>query len=233
MTSFKDLIENSETRAGRVFDLCINAVIVLSLMTFSLETLPSLSGSVRQWLWYAEVMTVAIFTVEYLARVIVADRKLAYIFSFYGLVDILAVLPFYLSTGIDLRSLRVLRLLRLFRTLKMVRYSRAIRRLRLALQIAREELVMYGCVTVLLLYLSAVGVYYFENQSQPDVFSSVFHSFWWAVVTLTTVGYGDMYPVTAGGKAFTIVILLIGLGIVAVPSGLLASALTEAREMDE
>lgn len=233
MTSFKDLIENSETRAGRVFDLCINAVIVLSLMTFSLETLPSLSASVRQWLWYAEVMTVAIFTVEYLARVIVADRKLAYIFSFYGLVDILAVLPFYLSTGIDLRSLRVLRLLRLFRTLKMVRYSRAIRRLRLALQIAREELVMYGCVTVLLLYLSAVGVYYFENQSQPDVFSSVFHSFWWAVVTLTTVGYGDMYPVTAGGKAFTIVILLIGLGIVAVPSGLLASALTEAREMDE
>ena len=81
----------------------------------------------------------------------------------------------------------------------------------------------------MLLYLSAVGIYYFENTAQPDVFSSVFHSLWWAVATLTTVGYGDIYPITVGGRIFTFLILMIGLGVVAVPAGLLASALSKVR----
>jgi voltage-gated potassium channel len=87
-------------------------------------------------------------------------------------------------------------------------------------------------VTLLLLYLSAVGIYYFEHDAQPDLYSSVFHSLWWAVATLTTVGYGDVYPITVGGRIFTFLVLLVGLGVVSVPAGLVASALSKAREMD-
>ena len=95
--------------------------------------------------------------------------------------------------------------------------------------IAKEEFVLFGFVTLILLYLTAVGIYYFENNAQPEAFKSIFHSLWWAVATLTTVGYGDVYPVTVGGRVFTFFILMIGLGIVAVPAGLLATALTQVR----
>jgi voltage-gated potassium channel len=121
----------------------------------------------------------------------------------------------------------------LFRTFKIVRYSKAIRRFHRALLIAREELVLFLLVTLLLLYFSAVGIYYFEYDAQPEAFASVFHSLWWAVVTLTTVGYGDVYPVTTGGRIFTFVILLIGLGIISVPAGIVASALSESRDMED
>ena len=95
-----------------------------------------------------------------------------------------------------------------------------------------HPLVLFGVVTVMLLFLSAVGIYYFENEAQPEEFKSIFHSLWWAVATLTTVGYGDVYPITIGGRIFTFFILMIGLGIVAVPAGLLASALSKARMED-
>jgi len=166
-------------------------------------------------------------------RVTVADRKLKFIFSFYGLVDLLSILPFYISSGIDLRSIRAFRLLRLFRAFKIVRYNKAIRRFHRALLIAREELTLYLLVTLMLLYFAAVGIYYCEHEAQPKEFASVFHSLWWAVATLTTVGYGDVYPITTGGRIFTFVVLLIGLGVVSVPAGLVASALSKAREMDD
>ena len=89
---------------------------------------------------------------------------------------------------------------------------------------------LFGSAALIILYLSAVGIYYFENEAQPEAFKSVFHSLWWAVATLTTVGYGDVYPITAGGRIFTFFVLAVGLGIVAVPSGLIASALSQARE---
>ena len=178
-----------------------------------------------------KIATVAIFTAEYLLRLIVADRKLGFVFSFFGIVDLLAIVPFYIASGVDLRSVRAFRLLRLFRTFKVIRYSKAIQRFHRALQIAREEIVLYIIVTVLLLFFAAVGIYYFERDAQPETFTSVFHSLWWAVVTLTTVGYGDVYPITTGGRIFTTFVLLIGLGIVSVPAGLVASALSKAREM--
>ena len=109
-------------------------------------------------------------------------------------------------------------------------YSTAVRRLHRAAIIAKEELVLFLCVALVLIFLSAVGIYYFENESQPEQFASVFHSLWWAVITLTTVGYGDVYPVTIGGRLFTFFVLMLGLGIVAVPTGLFASALSRARE---
>lgn len=95
--------------------------------------------------------------------------------------------------------------------------------------IAKEELVLFGVTALILFYLASVGIYYFENTAQPEAFKSVFHSFWWAVTTLTTVGYGDAYPVTLGGKMFTFFALMIGLVFVAVPTGLFASAISAAR----
>lgn len=229
----KQIVEQNDTNAGRIFDLSIQALIVVSLISFSLETLPGLSEESVSILSAIEAATVIVFTLEYLARFIVADRKLGFVTSFFGVIDFLAILPFYLSTGLDLRAVRAFRLLRLFRILKLARYSAAVRRFHRALLIAREEVILFLCLTAILLYLSAVGIYYFENEAQPAAFASVFHSLWWAVATLTTVGYGDVYPVTAGGKAFTFIVLLIGLGIVSVPAGLVASALSRAREMDK
>jgi len=132
-----------------------------------------------------------------------------------------------------LRSVRAFRFLRLFRAFKIVRYSKAIRRFHRAFVIAKEELVLFVIVTLMLMYFSAVGIYYFENETQPEKFASVFHSLWWSVATLTTVGYGDIYPVTVGGRIFTFCVLLIGLGIVSVPAGLVASALSKARAMED
>ena len=225
------LVEDNSTHGGRLFDYVVQFVIVVSLISFSIETLPDLSTSVRDVLRIVEFACVAIFTVEYLLRIFVAERKLRFVFSFYGLVDLAAILPFYLATGLDLRSVRILRFLRLIRALKLVRYSKAAQLFNRAFVIAREELVLFGVVALMLLYLASVGIWYFEHNSQPEAFSSVFSSIWSAVPTLTTVRYGDVYPVTDWGKIFTFFTLVIGLGIIAVPTGILASALGEARRM--
>lgn len=229
-SAIKTVVENTDTTWGKAFALTVQFLIIVSLVTFSIDTLPDLSPATSEILRYFEIFTVAVFTVEYFLRVYVSDSKPAFIFSFYGLIDLLAILPFYLSTGLDLRSLRIFRLLRLVRVFKLLRYNRAIHRFHRALMIVREELILFGFVALIMLYLSAVGIYYFENEAQPELFSSVLHSLWWAVTTLTTVGYGDMYPVTAGGRFFTFLVLMLGLGVVAVPTGLVASALTQARE---
>jgi voltage-gated potassium channel len=216
-----------------VFDLTIQSLIVLSLVTFSIDTLPNLSPTAQTRLYFIEVITVAIFTIEYLLRLFVADRRVRFVFSFFAIIDLLAILPFYVASGIDLRSIRAFRFLRLFRAFKIARYGKAVQRFRRAFAIAKEEMVLFLVVSLLMIYVSAVGIYYFENEAQPEKFASVFHSLWWSISTLTTVGYGDVYPVTAGGKIFTSVVLIVGLGIVAVPAGLLASALSKAREMEE
>ncbi len=230
--TLKDIIERTDHRAGRLFDLFIQALIVLSLISFSVDTLPDLSASARQILRAIEVGTVAIFTAEYLLRIAVADRRLGYIFSFFGLIDLLAILPFYVASGVDLRAVRAFRLLRLLRAVKLVRYNQAIQRFHRAFQIAREEIVLFFSVACILMFLAGVGIYYFENPAQPEAFRSVFHSLWWALATLTTVGYGDVYPITVGGRIFTFFVLMIGLGIVAVPAGVVASALGEARKQE-
>jgi voltage-gated potassium channel len=224
---------HAETTAGRFFESTIQVLIVLSIVTFSVDTLPNLDENLREALNNIELISVIVFTIEYVLRIIAAEHKLKFIFSFFGIIDLLAIAPFYLSLGLDLRSMRSLRLLRIFRVFKLVRYNKALKRFNRAIGIAREEIVIFLSAAVLLIYLTAVGIYYFEHSAQPDKFASIFDSLWWAVVTLTTVGYGDIYPITIGGKIFTIVILLIGLGIVAVPTGLLASALNTVREEED
>ena len=226
----RTIVEDNQTPEGRWFDLSIQTLIVLSLISFSLETLPNLDDDFYKFLRIFEITSVIIFTIEYLLRLFVAEKKLKFIFSFYGLVDLMAILPFYLTFGIDLRSIRILRLFRLFRVFKILRYSKAIQHMVKAFISIKEELILFMILSTFLLFLSSVGIYYFENPVQPEIFASIFHSLWWAVATLTTVGYGDIYPITVGGKIFTSVMLFIGLGIVAVPTGLIASALTKTRE---
>ncbi|WP_160063494.1 ion transporter [Psychromonas sp. L1A2] len=226
------ILEGDDSTYGVAFMLSIQLLIVLSLVTFSLETLPNLSASYREILNLIELFTVVVFTIEYLLRVITAKRKLKFVFSFYGIVDLCAIVPFYII-GLDLRTIRIFRFLRLIRILKLFRYNQALKRFRDALLSVKEELILFGFIVLILLYLSAVGIYYFENAAQPELFKSIFHCLWWAVTTLTTVGYGDMYPITAGGKIFTFVILTIGLAVIAVPTGLFASALAQDRAVNE
>jgi voltage-gated potassium channel len=228
----KAVVESRDTRAARMFDAFIYIAILVSLVEFSIETVPGLPPDVRSGLLGIEVATVLIFTVEYLLRIYVSDNRLKFVLSGWGIVDLVAILPFYLSLGVDLRTLRILRFLRLARALKIGRYSKAVQLFSRAFRIARAELVLFLAAMLMLIYLSAILIYYFENEAQPEVFSSVFASLWWAVVTLTTVGYGDTYPITVGGKVFTFFILMIGLGTIAVPSGIVAAALAEARRAE-
>jgi voltage-gated potassium channel len=196
----KSIVEYNNTRRSRIFALFIQFLIVLSIITFSIETLPKLKPQTREILNSLEIFCVVIFSLEYIARIYVADKKLKFVFSFFGLIDLLAILPFYLSFGVDLRSLRVLRMFRLFRLLKLVRYNKAMRHFTRAMLMAREQIILFMAVTLVLIYFAAVGIYYFENEAQPDHFASIFDSLWWSIVTLTTVGYGDVYPITLGGR---------------------------------
>tara|TARA_B100000508_G_scaffold141024_1_gene145202 strand:+ start:7453 stop:8181 length:729 start_codon:yes stop_codon:yes gene_type:complete len=228
----KLIIEDNSTIAGRRFDFFIQSLILLSLVSFSIDTLPNLPAKVYDLLYLFELICISIFSLEYILRVYVATKPLAYVFSFYGIIDLLAILPFFVGTSLDLRTLRIFRVFRIFRSLKIIRYNKALNRFRLAFKLVKEEMVLFFIVTAILIFLSASGIYFFENEAQPEAFTSVFHSLWWAVVTLTTVGYGDVYPITLGGRIFTFFVLIVGVGIVTVPAGLIASALSKARIME-
>ncbi len=183
----KSIIEKNDTTAGRIFDLFIQSLIVLSLISFAVETIPNLSSEFTFWMNALEIFTITIFTIEYLLRLFVADNKLKFVFSFYGIIDLLAILPFYIYSLVDLRSIRIFRLFRLFRAFKLLRYSRALKRLRLAFLMIKEELIIFVIATIFLLFISSVGIYYFENSEQPEQFKSIFHCMWWSIATLTTV----------------------------------------------
>jgi len=227
MDKIREIVEDPGSPKGRWFAAFIQTFIILSILAFCLETVPEISKKYQSYLYGFEVISISIFSVEYLIRLIVSEKKLKFIFSFYGLIDLIAILPFYLRFAVDLRALRIFRLLRAFRVLKLFRYSNALQKLGKAFLKVRDELVVFGILTLFFLFLTSVGIYYFENRVQPENFKSVFHSMWWAVATLTTVGYGDIYPITVGGKIFTFIMLMIGLGIVAVPAGLIASAFSD------
>ena len=226
----REIVEDTTTKKGKYFDYFIQLIILLSLISFSLETLPNISEDLRLILEKFELVSIIIFSVEYLLRVFVSKKPFKYIFSFYGVIDVLAILPFYLNRFLDLRFLRAFRI---FRALKLIRYNKALNRFNRAFKIVKEELVLFFIVTLILLFITSAGIYSFEHEAQPDVFKSVFHSAWWSIVTLTTVGYGDVYLITLGGKVFTFFVLIIGIGIIAVPAGLVGTALSKARELED
>ena len=225
-----EIVQRNDTTPGRIFDSTVIVLILVSVIAVSINTLPDLPASVQAALSWSEVIIVGLFTIEYALRIGTAPNKLRYALSFHGIVDLVAILPFYLTMGgVDLRALRVLQLFRIVRIMKLGRYSEAMARFARAMALAKEEIVLFAGVAMALLYLSAAGIWYFEHEAQPEAFASILHSLWWATATLTTVGYGDVYPITAGGKLFTFVILMCGLGIVAVPAGLVAAALSQVR----
>ena len=232
--SLHDTVHRSDTVAGRWFDRAVILLIAVSIVSMSLSSVAELPPTWRTALLATEYVIVALFTVEYVLRIATAERKWAYLFSFYGIIDLVALLSFYLAVVwggmLDLRAVRALRLLRLFRVFEVTRYATATQRIGRALGYARDEAMVFLFATLVLLYIAAVGIHHFESQAQPEKFDSVFHSLWWAVVTLTTVGYGDTYPVTLGGRIWTFAVLLIGMGIVAVPAGLIATGLARAIE---
>jgi voltage-gated potassium channel len=232
-THVRTALDGEHPILGRSIVFLLYGLIGFSTISIGVETLPDLPPWAAAVLGVSEAVTVAVFTVEYLLRIATAPKPLAYIRSFFGIVDLLAILPFYLGLGVDLMALRAFRLLRLFRLFKLVRYNRAIRRLGRAIRMVRDELVVFTAAAVFTLYLCGIGIYYFEHTAQPKVFASVFDGMWWAAVTLTTVGYGDVYPITAGGRAFTVLVLFVALGAIAVPTGLISAALTRLHAVDE
>lgn len=230
------VVQDSSTLSGRLFDTIIIVIILASLCAIAVETVPGLSPETIYWLEIFEVVITMIFVAEYALRIITAPKKWGYVFSFYGIVDFLAIAPFFLfflPIGNEVLAIRAVRILRIFRVVKLTRYSDAMFRLGRALRRSREEAELFIVATVILLFLASVGIYHFEHEAQPETFSSIPDSLWWAVATLTTVGYGDAYPITAGGKIFTFLILMCGLGVIAVPAGLIASALTEIRDEEK
>ncbi|MBL6670085.1 MAG: ion transporter [Flavobacteriaceae bacterium] len=219
---------NNSKKLGYRIEIFIQLLIVISIINFTVQTLPDKNFVLQKYLNSIEIICVFFFSLEYLLRLIASKKPLKFIFSFFGIVDLLAILPFYLTLGTDLKSLRAVRLFRLLRLLKFLRYGDTLKNLKQSFDNVKKELILFSAATLLLIYFSSVGIYFFENEAQPDAFSSVFSAMWWSVATLTTVGYGDIYPITTGGKIFSTFIVFIGLGLVAVPTGLIASSLTQA-----
>ncbi|PWK59356.1 ion transporter [Roseicyclus mahoneyensis] len=226
-----DILEGTHPHAGRGVALAIYALIVVSAVVIAIETMPSLPDGLRAALAMAEIVILAIFALEYTLRLICSPHPLRYALSFWGIIDFIAIVPAIVFLIPDLATVRSLRLLRLLRILKLFKANRALDRIVNAVYSVRAEFGIFLFIAITALYLAAVGIYHFENVAQPDVFSSIPQSLWWAVATLTTVGYGDVYPITAGGRIFTGAVLLIGIGVIAVPAGLITAALTEAGKL--
>ena len=225
-----DIIWGRDTRFGQAFDTAMILVIVISIIGMAAATLPGLSPGWTRFFDILDTAAILVFTVEYGLRLWTAKSAAKYARSGWGLIDILAIAPFWLTIGGNFEALRSLRLLRLLRISKLARHVAAFERIARAFQLIKEELAVFGLLALIVMFISAVGIYEFEHDAQPEAFASIPHALWFSVVTLTTVGYGDVYPVTAGGRIFTFFILVTGLGIVAVPTGLITSGLNRARE---
>jgi len=220
-----------------VFIKFIYGLIILNVISLILESYKGLNVSFSEYFYDFELISVIIFTIEYILRLWSSDqdnslkgkslkKRLKFVFSTLGIIDLIAILPFYLPFifPFDLRIVRILRLFRLLRIFKLGRYSKSLNTITSVLKSTKSELAITGFVAFILLVLSSTIMYYFENEAQPEKFASIGHSFWWAVATLTTVGYGDVYPITGMGKVMSGIIALIGIGFIALPTGIISSA---------
>lgn len=234
------MLETAEDddRLSRFVDIALIGLILASVVAVILESMPSVEAAYGNALFVFEAVTVTIFSVEYLLRAWCAVEaspadgahplraRLRYLVSFHAIVDLLAILPFYLLlfggaiAGVDMRFLRAVRLLRV---LKLTRYSAALNMLIMTIQENGRALAASFLILLTVMLLAASGMYYFERQSQPDDFGSIPAAMWWAFATLTTVGYGDVTPITVGGRIFGAMITVVGIGMVALPTSILAT----------
>ncbi|MCB1865518.1 MAG: ion transporter [Chromatiales bacterium] len=227
-------------RPSRFVDMAIIALIVANVAAVIVGSIPDVEAAWAGPLWAFEVFSVTVFTLEYLLRLwsCAEDPRFAgprgrwrFAARPMQIIDLLAIVPFYLPfLGVDARVARIFRLFRLIRILKIARYSRAFRMIGRVFVSRREELVLTSITLVFLLLISATLMYYAEHDAQPEAFSSIPATLWWAVVTLTTVGYGDTYPITLLGKVFGGLIASIGIGMVALPAGIISSGFVEQIE---
>ena len=232
--------DDENSMAANLFDGAIIALIFISTVQVVLDTfaLPPAAVRISRWV---EVFSVAVFTVEYLLRVWTAPladpartplrARLRYLVRPMAIIDLLAILPFYLPFVFPI-DLRVLRMVRLFRLLKINRYTTALSSIGKVLRRKANQLVSSVFVVLLLMLVSAVLMYHIENAAQPDKFANALDALWWAVATFTTVGYGDLYPITAAGRLLSAVIALLGIGLVAVPTGIISSGFIEQMNED-
>lgn len=235
--------EDGDT-ASKLFDLSIIALILVNVCLLIAGTF-NISQKTRSIFSTIETISVIIFTAEYLLRVWTASylypdsrpaiARIRYIFSFMAFVDLISILPFYLPfiLPIDLKVLRMLRLLRVFRLLKVNRYTSALSTIGNVLKRKSNQLISSLIVVFILMIISSLLMYSVENPVQPEVFNNAFSGLWWAIATFTTVGYGDIYPITGWGRLFSSIIALLGIGLVAVPTGIISAGFIEEMEEEK
>lgn len=220
----------------RLFNFSIISLICLNVFAFILQTEPKYDAAYEDEFFYFELVSVIIFTIEYLVRLWACTEKygrsitgrIKFIFSPMALIDLISILPFYLPfVGLDLRVFRALRMFRLFRMAKLGRYVSALKVMKKVVVKRKEELIMTTIIMMALLLFSSTIIYYAEKDVQPDHFGSIPKSLWWAVVTLTTIGYGDVIPATVMGKVITGIIAILGIGMFALPVGILGAGFVE------
>lgn len=224
---------------SRIFDIFIVTLIFLNVLAVIFETIEKLSFQFYEFFKIFEVFSIIVFTLEYILRIWSCtinsqykrpiSGRVRFIFTPLALVDIFAILPFYLPMLIpfDLRFIRAIRLIRIFRLFKMGRYSESIKLFDKVLRAKKEELFTALFAVFILLTISSSLLYYVEREAQPEVFSSIPAAMWWGVSTLTTVGDGDIYPITSLGKFLGAIISLLGIGLFALPAGILSSGFVE------
>jgi voltage-gated potassium channel len=222
------IIFGTDTKAGRLFDVLLLWAIILSVSIVMLESVESIGGQYRELFRQLEWGFTILFTLEYMARIFSLNRPMKYIFSFYGIIDLLSILPSWLGL-LNIQSqyliaIRLMRLLRVFRIFKLSRHLQGMRHIRMALKNSGPKITVFFMFVIGLVTIMGTLMYMVEgNQSG---FSSIPQSIYWAIVTLTTVGYGDITPVTVLGKMLASVIMIMGYSIIAVPTGIVSSEMT-------
>lgn len=223
-----------KTSAFPIVEQLILVLIMLNIVALVLESVAGIRESAGRFFTVFETLSVVVFTVEYIVRITrLQGNRFKYALTPLMLIDLIAVIPFYLPfIYADLRFLRVFRMFRFARVAKFARYSNALQTLGRVVSSKKEELLTTFMFLLILLLLASCLMYYAENDAQPDAFASIPHAMWWAVATLSTVGYGDVCPTTVIGKLLAGTIAVLGIGMFALPTGIIGAALTQEWDKD-
>ena len=228
------IIFETDTRAGKRFDVALIVIILISVLAVVLESVASLRGQFGRELRYLEWALTVLFTIEYLLRLLCVKRPASYALSFFGLVDLLAVLPTYLGLFFggthSLVVIRALRLLRVFRVLRLSEFVSEARSLVTALRSSGRKITIF--VGTVLTIQVIIGALMYLIEGPEHGFTSIPQGIYWAIVTMTTVGFGDLVPQTAAGKMLASAVMIMGYGIIAVPTGIVTVEMTLQRRTD-